>query len=63
MVAANQPKLQFLVRQRPAGALRPWEATTIDRIEVLWPNGRSEEFPGGAVDRIVELRQGKAAAR
>jgi hypothetical protein len=29
-----------------------------DRIEVLWPGGAREVFPGGAANRIVELKQG-----
>ncbi len=38
----------------------------IDRvveIEVLWPDGRRESFPGGRVDREVTLRQGSGKAR
>jgi hypothetical protein len=35
----------------------------VDRIEVRWPNGRSESFPGGSVDRFLTLteRQGTTA--
>ena len=35
-------------------------AATIDSIEVLWPDGTRERFPGGTVDRMVELRKGEA---
>jgi hypothetical protein len=30
-----------------------------DGIDVLWPDGRAETFPGGPADRPVELRQGE----
>jgi enediyne biosynthesis protein E4 len=32
--------------------------TRYDRIEVTWPGGVGEVFPGGAADRIVTLEQG-----
>lgn len=34
------------------------EATAYDRIEVTWPDGKREVFPGGTADRWVELKQG-----
>jgi hypothetical protein len=40
--------------------------TSYDRIEVLWPDGARESFPGGAANRIVTLKQGagvRAAGR
>jgi hypothetical protein len=33
-------------------------AVEADRIEVRWPNGRSEVFPGGSGDRFVTLTEG-----
>ncbi len=33
-----------------------------DAIDVLWPDGNRETFPGGAADRQVELRQGEGTA-
>jgi hypothetical protein len=33
--------------------------TRYDHIEVLWPGGRRETFPGGTANRIVVLRQGE----
>ena len=33
-------------------------ATRVDRIEVTWPNGDREVFPGGPVDQRIELRKG-----
>lgn len=32
--------------------------TAYERIEVQWPGGDREQFPGGAADRIVTLTQG-----
>lgn len=34
----------------------------VERIEVTWPDGSREEFPGGAVDRRVEVLRGAGAA-
>jgi hypothetical protein len=31
---------------------------TIDEFTVRWPDGSRENFPGSAVDRVVELRRG-----
>lgn len=39
------------------GALDRYEA-----IEVLWPDGLREEFPGGPVDRALALRRGEGKA-
>jgi hypothetical protein len=33
-------------------------SATYDRIEVLWPGGIREQFPGGKADRVVTLTQG-----
>jgi len=30
----------------------------VDRIEVTWPGGPREHFPGGRADRVVTLTQG-----
>ena len=34
-----------------------------DAIEVRWPDGSDEVFPGGQADRPVELRQGNGKSR
>jgi hypothetical protein len=33
-----------------------------ERIEVRWPGGALESFPGGPANRVVELREGEGAA-
>ena len=38
-------------------------ASAYDSIEVVWPDGSKETFPGGASDRGVELRKGAGAKR
>jgi hypothetical protein len=36
--------------------------TRVDAIDVLWPNGETEEFPGTNVDRFLTLTEGTAQA-
>jgi hypothetical protein len=33
--------------------------TRVDEIEILWPDGSTEAFPGGIVDRNLVLRKGE----
>jgi hypothetical protein len=35
-------------------------ATAYDRIEIIWPDGTRETFPGGQADRWVSLTSGQA---
>jgi hypothetical protein len=37
-------------------------ATEVDRIEVIWPGGERESFPGGAADRHLLLERGTGQA-
>jgi hypothetical protein len=39
------------------------EIENYDSIEVLWPDGLSEVFPGGRSDRRIELRRGEGVKR
>jgi hypothetical protein len=34
-------------------------ATTVDKLEVLWPDGTKEQVKVGAVDRIITIAEGK----
>lgn len=36
-------------------------ASSIEHIDVMWPSGREERFPGGAADRFVTLTEGSGA--
>jgi hypothetical protein len=33
----------------------------VDRVEVRWPNGNTETFPGGSADRFLTLTEGQGA--
>jgi hypothetical protein len=37
-------------------------AASFDRIEVVWPSGLLEQFPGGPGDRFVSLVEGSGSA-
>jgi enediyne biosynthesis protein E4 len=37
-------------------------SAAVDRIEIRWPNGSTEVFPGGSADRFVTLIEGRGAA-
>ncbi len=36
-------------------------AASYEGIDVLWPDGLRESFPGGKADRLVELKRGQGA--
>jgi hypothetical protein len=48
-VSQNDPRLHFGLGG----------ANVYDRIEILWPGGRRESFPGGAANRRVVLKEGE----
>ena len=52
------PSVSFLSSGSPLAHFGLGTATTLDRIEVLWPDGTREIFAGGKSDRALELRQG-----
>ncbi len=39
------------------------EAGRVEEIEVIWPDGTKEIFPGGSVDRVIVLEKGKGRGR
>jgi len=51
-VSSNDPRLHLGLADDAA----------YERIEVAWPGGEREVFPGGAANRTVTLEQGKGAA-
>ena len=51
-LSQNDPRLHFGL----GGAER------YERIEVLWPGGRREVHPGGAANRVVEVREGEGTS-
>jgi len=36
-------------------------ATKVDRIEVRWPNGQTQNFPGAAANQTVMIEEGRGA--
>jgi hypothetical protein len=49
----------FLCSSEPQAHFGLGEATVVDRIEVRWPDGTRESFPGGAVNRNLVLEHGR----
>jgi len=56
--AVLQPATSYLVSHEPVLHFGLGTATSLGSVEVLWPDGRKETFPGGAVDRLAVLRAG-----
>lgn len=54
-----QPGGSYLSSSDPRVHVGLGEATRVDAIHVVWPDGTKEEFPGGEVDRRVTLEKGK----
>lgn len=48
-VSSHDPRAHFGLGQ----------ASSVEAITVLWPDGKQEAFPGGAADRLVVLRRGE----
>ena len=53
-----RPAHSYLSSSDPRPHFGLGDASTVDRITVTWPDGATEVFDGGAVDRIVEVRRG-----
>jgi hypothetical protein len=47
-LSQNDPRLHFGLA----------DALAYDRIEVQWPHGRRERFPGGRANRVITLKEG-----
>ena len=53
------PAQSYLSSGTPLALFGLGQATLIDSIRVVWPDGTKEAFPGGAVDRSIVLRRGE----
>jgi hypothetical protein len=56
--AVLQPATSYLASNDPALHFGLSAATSVEGIEVLWPDGTKESFPGGAVDKLVTVKKG-----
>ena len=52
------PGYSYLCSNDPRAHFGLGAADHVDGIDVVWPDGTKETFPGGGVDRAVELRKG-----
>ncbi len=57
------PSNSYLCSSDPRAHFGLGSATHVDAIEVLWPDGNAETFPGCAVDQLVVLRKGKGEGK
>ena len=53
-----QPGHSYLCSNDPRLLFGLGDATTVDRIEVTWPDGTQERWPGGPGDQWLEVRLG-----
>ena len=53
------PGESYLSSSSPLALFGLGKIDRLDSIHVTWPDGTKERFPGGAVDRLIELRQGE----
>ena len=53
------PGDSFLCSSEPALHFGLGDADRYDQLEVVWPGGERERFPGGPVDRAIRLERGK----
>ena len=49
----------FLCTHDPRAHFGLGDAAAVDRVEVRWPDGTHERFPGTEADRIVTLEKGR----
>jgi hypothetical protein len=53
----------YLAASPPVVHLGLGPVDRVDSIDVAWPDGTAETFPGGPADRVVELRKGSGTKR
>ena len=54
-----QPATSYLASHDPTAHIGLGAATAVDDIEILWPDGVTEAFRGGAVNRRIVLKKGE----
>jgi hypothetical protein len=55
------PADSYLCSSDPRAHFGLGAAQRVDEIEVLWPDGTSEKFPGCGVDQKMVLRRGSGS--
>ncbi len=58
-----QPGFSYLCSSDPRVFVGLADASSYDDIEVIWPDGSRELFPGGTTDRAITLRQGEGTTQ
>ena len=53
------PCSSYLCSNDPRAHFGLGRTELVDLLEVVWPDGATETFPGGAVDRVLVLRRGE----
>jgi hypothetical protein len=56
------PAMSYLSSSDARAHFGMGERARYDAIQVVWPDGLAEAFPGGPADRIIVLRRGEGAA-
>jgi enediyne biosynthesis protein E4 len=57
------PAVSYLSSSAPTAHFGLGKDSNYDSLLVTWPDGKTEQFPGGDADRLIELRQGEGTAR
>jgi hypothetical protein len=57
------PAESFLSSSSPIAHFGLGQAAAIDSIDVLWPDGSREKFPGGPADRFLQITKGGGVAQ
>jgi hypothetical protein len=61
-VGAIRAAESYLCSCEPRAHFGLGEATRVDAVEIVWPDGSREAFPGCAVDQRLEVRKGEGRA-
>jgi hypothetical protein len=56
--AVAQPATSYLASNDPAVHFGLGTAAAVESVEVLWPEGQREVFPGGSADQVLVLSRG-----
>ena len=57
------PAYSYLCSNDPRAHFGLGTAQRVDNIQVIWPDGTEETFPGRAADQLVLLRKGEGNAQ